>query len=403
MWTRAAAMAGLLLLAAAAGAQTTRWYQRTNATTVGVDVSEGGQFVVEGRLSGLYLYDRAGNLLWGKNLGDVSRVALSPGAERIAVAAGGKVHLLNQAGEVLWQYGESGVQFISVDVSRDRVIAGTSGGRLVMLDFAGSVVWAKPLCSGVQGLSFSPDRRQIAAAAATCVYLLDLQGNELLTRNPNAEARMAAGGRDRVTYGVRDGVFHSAAIEGPAWRVTTGTAPVALSMAPAGWFLIASGWDLYIVSDSGGIVKPWNSPSPGQSGPIQDAALSPDGSVLVFAVPSNLTLWESLPAPPAPTPAPTPSPTATGKVVYVCPDKTTADDPALCPRAPSPTPPPSAVSGPSPSAAPPLPPGTPAPIPIGPVAAAAAGIAGVVLAIRWARKNREAIDRWRLQRRMRRI
>lgn len=397
-----------LLLGVSAEAQTVRWFLKTNATSVSVDVSEGARFVVEGRFSSLFLYDSAGNLVWGKNLPEVSHVAISPDAEHIAVAAGGKVLFFDLAGNLLWQYGESGAKFVYVDVSRDRVLGGTSGGRLVALDFFSSVAWAKPLCSGVRGLSFSPEGKQIAAAASTCVYLLDSQGNELLSRSPNDEATAAAGGRDRVAYGVRDGALHSAAIRAPSWRVATGTPPVALSMAPEGWFLMASGWDLYQVSDGGSILKQWVSPAPGQTGPISAATLSPDGSVLVFAVPFNLTLWANLPAPPAA--VPTPSPTTTRNLVYVCQDGSTVDDPGLCPRAASPAPSPTSSPaasppGPSPAAsAPPRPPGPGLPsIPVVPVAAAALGIAATAFGIRWARKNREAIDRWRLQRRMRRI
>ncbi len=399
-------LVAFLLLGVSAEAQTVRWFLKTNATSVSLDVSEGGRFVVEGRFSSLSLYDSAGNLVWGKNLPEVSHVAISPDAERIAVAAGEKVLLFDRAGELKWQYGESGAKFVYVDVSRDRVIGGTSGGRLVALDpSSGSVAWSKPLCSGVRGLSFSPDGKQIAAAASTCVYLFDSQGNELLSRNPNDETTAAAGGRDRVAYGVRDGALYSAAMRGASWRVAIGTPPVDLSMAPDGWFLMASGWDLYQVSDGGSILKQWVSPDPGQTGPISAAALSPDGSTLVFAVPFNLTVWTSLPAPP-PT-IPNPSPTATRNLVYVCSDGSTVDDPNLCPRTASPAPSPTSSSaasppGPSPAASAPPGPGLP-PIPVVPIAAAALGIAAVVFGIRWARKNREAIDRWRLQRRMRRI
>jgi WD40 repeat protein len=402
-------LAVLLTVASLAEAQTTRWWSRTNASTTTLDVSEGGEFVAEGRLSGLYFYDRQGNLLWGRNLNEISQVAISPGAERIAVAAEGKIQLFTPAGELLWQYGESGVQFITVDASRDRLIGGTSGGRLVMLDRTGSVVWSKPLCSGIRGLAFSPDYMQIAAAASTCVYLMDLQGNELLTRTPNAEAVTATGGRDRIAYGVRDGAVHSAANNAPSWRTVTGTLPSSLAMAPDGWFLLASGWDLYQVTDGGGIVKHWVSPSPRQGGPISAAALSPDGTVLAFAVPSNLTVWDNIPAPPQ-SPSPTPSPSPAGRVVYVCPDGTTANDPELCPKAPSPTPTPVASPGsPAPTASETSPSPLPRPagpslsIPVGPIVGAAGAIAGTFLVLRWVRKNRETIDRWRLERRMRRI
>ncbi|MEM3086260.1 MAG: PQQ-binding-like beta-propeller repeat protein [Halobacteria archaeon] len=402
-------LAVLLTAASLAEAQTTRWWVKTNATSISVDVSEGGEFVVEGRPFGLYFYDRQGNLLWGKNLGSISRVALSPGAERIVVAAEGKIHAYDRAGNLLGgRYGESGVEFVSVDVSRDRIVAGSSGGRLVMLDFVGNVVWSKPLCSGVRGLSFSPDGTQIAAAAGTCVYLLDLQGNEILVRNPNDEALTAAGGRDRIAYGVKGGDLQSAARSAASWKVYTGDLPAALSMAPAGWFLLASGWDLYQISDGGSVLKQWISPSPEQSGPVTAAALSPDGAVLAFAVSSNLTVWESLPAPAQGLPTPSPSPT--GRVVYVCPDGTTANDPELCPKVPSPTPAPAASPGsPAPTASensppPPVrPAGPPLSIPVGPIVGAAGAIAATFLALRWIRKNRETIDRWRLERRMRRI
>lgn len=407
MTARAVALLVLALLAfgvEASGAQTVRWSLGTNATTVSLDLSEEGAFVVEGRQSTLLLYDRSGELVWGKNIGAVSEVALSPGAERIAVASDGKVLLFDREGRLLWQYGESGAQFVSLDVSRDRVAAGTSGGRLVALDFSGRPLWSRPLCSGVKSVSFAPDGRSLAVAAANCVYLFDADGNELLARNRSAEVVEAAALGSRLAFALRDGDLESVAVDGPSWRLPIGTAAAALSSGAAGQLLLASGWDLHLVLPSGEVNARWTSPIRGQTGPIEDAALSPDGSVLAFVGSGNMTLWENLPPPPAASPSPSPSPTVAVERVFVCPDGTEVANRSLCP---SPTP-----SSPTPSPAPesPPPPSPPAgagfqlpSIPVVPIAAAAAAAVAVLFAIGIVRKHRDEIDRWRLQRRMRRI
>ena len=207
----------LLLTATAAFADGPKgeWVHSADDTVLSAAASADGSLIAIGaRDNKLSVYDASGTLLWDFAADDsIFGVDVSEDGAYIATASADRnVRLFNAQGELLWTY-RSKFPFSDVAISADGEYVSASsieGKNLIFLNRAGEMLWDKNMVAPVESTDIygSGDKtRPLAGTRDSRVYILNVDGDELLHIQLNANVRALAVSRSgaRIAVALNDG------------------------------------------------------------------------------------------------------------------------------------------------------------------------------------------------------
>ncbi|MBI4344770.1 MAG: WD40 repeat domain-containing protein [Euryarchaeota archaeon] len=134
-----------------------------------------GGIAVGGDDAYVYLLEPSGKTIWKATAGEKSYlygVAVSDG--RVAAASQDWYVYLYEGGKLRWKYRTGGSNY-GVAVTQGYVAAGSWDNNIYLLDMDGRLLERHPMAGHVNKLSFSPDRKYLAAGSSDgAVYLFSL-------------------------------------------------------------------------------------------------------------------------------------------------------------------------------------------------------------------------------------
>ncbi|NOZ76153.1 MAG: PQQ-binding-like beta-propeller repeat protein [Euryarchaeota archaeon] len=207
-------------------------------------------------------------------------------ADRIAVAAGEKIILLDMQGRVVWEYRSPfPVDDVELQEGGGSVLA--AGGRvLYLLDAAGELLWNRSQGTGIDGMAFSGD--SIAVRSGSNLYLLNDNGTLQWSATATGLEGLCLLAPDRIVSGSRDEVY---LFRNGTLQWTYPTADVGKILVHGGTIFVKAGERIVFLNESGTLEGSL------ETGNITDFAVSGgellvlgDGSITAYT-PSGELLW----------------------------------------------------------------------------------------------------------------
>ncbi len=191
------------------------WEYLTRGHVLDVSISSDGEHIVAGSQdSYLYLFDKAGNAVWGQNLGTpVLRVMLSPNGEYICTTTYDNIiSLFNIQGALLWRR-RVNRPVMGMDMTNDGnyVALGSDNRNIYVVAANGALIWNQKVGGEVRHVTITRDGRYtIIGSYDAFIYCFDHSGNlywsyktmgpiEAMDINGSADYILASSS-DRRTY-----------------------------------------------------------------------------------------------------------------------------------------------------------------------------------------------------------
>ncbi len=172
------------VLGATAGGDQPRvlWSYTTGGAVTGVAISADGSLLAASSEDGfLYGLNRTGSQLWNLSTESLLQaVDMTPGGDRIVAGDETELYLLRGEGDVVWKRTLLNIEDVGISHGGDRIVTGTSDRFVRVFNDRGGEIWRYNTEFSVQGVGISGDGRLVAAGAADGhVYCFD-QGGSLV-------------------------------------------------------------------------------------------------------------------------------------------------------------------------------------------------------------------------------
>jgi WD40 repeat protein len=238
----------------------------------------------------LYLYDRAGNLLWTERTTFVYHsVALSSKSTYVTTGCdNGAIYIFDRNKKTLWDY-DMGTDSYDIAISENgRVIAaGCEDNGVYYLNSRQGESWSYGTGKPVIGIALTPDGRFVAAGSLDrCVYLSTGEG-EHLWKYPTEGAVLSTAltNEAREVFAASGTSVHVLDHSGAEiQKITLNGRAESVAVTPDGSFLVIGGGDgdrsIHLLTRDRTLIKEENSPEPEETGPSRvEPQVSPTGKV----------------------------------------------------------------------------------------------------------------------------
>jgi hypothetical protein len=158
------------------------WEYLTRGHVLDVSISADGDHIVAGSQDAyLYLFDKAGNAVWGQNLGTpVLRVMVSPNGEYICTTTYDNIiSFFNIQGALLWRR-RVNRPVMGMDMTRDGnyVALGSDNRNVYVVAANGALIWNQKVGGEVRHVTITRDGRYtITGSYDAFIYCFDHSGN----------------------------------------------------------------------------------------------------------------------------------------------------------------------------------------------------------------------------------
>ncbi len=158
------------------------WEYLTRGHVLDVSISADGEHIVAGSQDAyLYLFDKAGNAVWGQNLGTpVLRVMVSPNGEYICTTTHDNIiSFFNIQGALLWRR-RVNRPVMGVDMTNDGnyVALGSDNRNIYVVAANGALIWNQKVGGEVRHVTITRDGRYtIIGSYDAFIYCFDHSGN----------------------------------------------------------------------------------------------------------------------------------------------------------------------------------------------------------------------------------
>jgi hypothetical protein len=218
------------------------WNLSTDSLPQTLSMSSGGDYIVAGDETSMYLLDKTGKVIWKRGLFNINDVATSPDGSRIvAGTSDGFVRAYNNEGNELWTFkADFAVQGVGVSRDGSRVAAGTSDGQVYYLDQGGNLVWQFDTGRFVHDVEVLGDMVAVATERNRLFYLKygSQQRSEYLPEDPLALGASSDGGF--LAIGLTDGRVYSYAVGYKTlWDLDAGSIAHAVDTSSSGQYVVA--------------------------------------------------------------------------------------------------------------------------------------------------------------------
>jgi WD40 repeat protein len=279
------------------------WQRETVDEQWGLDITPDGSYVAVGSHDGhIYVVNRAGEEVWRKEVPGYCRVVrFSPTGRFLAAGptqySVGELGLYETAtGNLIWKH-ESGdwVRSIAFDGAESFVVAGSTDGRIHVLDMEGKLLWRHSTHIFPLFLAVSEDGETIAAGGKSqTLHVFNRDGTLRWSYDTDHVITYGVMSRDgsRIVVGTVGGYIHYLDGEGHLlWRTSMrmyghqGIGHNAVAMTPDGRYVVIGGGDgsVLLFDEMGTLLWEWSpskptSPKGHGEGAVMSVAISDDGT-----------------------------------------------------------------------------------------------------------------------------
>lgn len=265
------------------------WKYRTGDEAVAVAITADGEYVVGGSHDGyVYFFHRDGRLLWRYKVaeGEVFRLALAEGAQRIAVGTlkGKYVTILDYDGQLVWQQ-PTGESTWGAAISDDGslVCGGSFDDHIYLWDGDGRLLWKYPAGDDIRRVEMTPDGEYIVAGSDDhYVYMLNRAGDLVWKYKTGdrvwAGARITPDGEYVVAGSNDDHVYLFNRLGQVLWRHRASDNINTVAITPDGQYIAAGSNDdyVYLLDQSGRLLWRYRT-----GDDVYGVAISADGQFVV--------------------------------------------------------------------------------------------------------------------------